>query len=203
MRTHCKPRALELPKTRLIELRTRRVRRQSGPRRGLSQAEVVVSTIIVGVLMVSSFSMIAASRRSQMSESNEVRGLAIADALMAEISQLPMREPTCDCGYGLEAPESSVSRKDFDDVDDYNNLIDSPPKSKDGAVGPGYSDLSRIVAIDIVTTADWNATTATYAGVYRITVKVLRGTLEVYRVVGYRTSGSSGSSTVVGVNSLN
>lgn len=172
-------------------------------RRGLSQAEVVVSTIIVGVLMVSSFSTIAASRRSQMSESNEVRGLAIAEALMAEIAQLPMREPSCDCGYGAEAGETGANRLSFDDVDDYKNLIDSPPKSRNGIACTGYSDLGRNVAIDLVTTADWNATTATYAGVYRITVKVLRGTLEVCRIVGYRTSGSPGSSSVVGVNSLN
>ncbi len=170
---------------------------------GLSQAEVVVSTLIVGVLMVSSLSTIAVSRRSQMSESNEVRGLAIAEALLAEIIQLPMREPSCDCGFGIEAGESGSNRLNFDDVDDYNNLIDSPPKSRNGTACTGYSDLSRNVAIDMVTSADWNVTTTTYAGVYRITVKVLRGTLEVCRIVGYRTSGSPGSSSVVGVNSLN
>ncbi|HUP80763.1 MAG TPA: hypothetical protein VM260_19590 [Pirellula sp.] len=172
-------------------------------RRGLSQAEVVVSTIIVGVLMVSCFSTIAASRRSQMSESDEVRGLAIAEALMAEITELPMREPSCDCGYGLEVGETGPDRLNFDDVDDYQNLTDSPPMSRKGTAYSGYSDLSRSVAINMVTTADWNATTATYAGVYRITVKVLRGTLEVCRIVGYRTSGSPGSSSIVGVNSLN
>ena len=153
--------------------------------------------------MVSCFSTIAASRRSQMSESNEVRGLAIAGALMAEITQLPMREPTCDCGFGIEVGESGTTRVNFDDVDDYKSFIDSPPKSRSGTVCAGYSDLSRSVSIDMVTTADWNATTATYAGVYRITVKVLRGALEVCRIVGYRTSGSPGSNSVVGVNSLN
>jgi len=172
-------------------------------RRGFSQAEVVVSTIIVGVLMVSSFSTIAASRRSQNSESNEVRGLAIAEALMTEISQLPMREPSCDCGYGVEAGETGTNRLNFDDVDDYNNLIDAPPKSRNGTLCVGYSDLSRSVTIDLVTTADWSTTSATYVGVYRITVKVLQGTAEVCRVVGYRTSGSTGSSTVVGINTLN
>ena len=169
------------------------MRTHTRSRRGLSQAEVAVSTVIVGILMVSCFSTIAASRRSQMSESNEVRGLAIAEALMAEITQLPMREPSCDCGFGIEVGESGANRLNFDDVDDYKNFVDSPPKSRNGTACAGYSDLSRSVTIDMVTTADWNATTATYAGVYRITVKVLRGTLEVCRIVGYRTSGSLGS----------
>ena len=60
-----------------------------------------------------------------------------------------------------------------------------------------------MVAIDLVTTADWSAISATYVGVYRITVRVLRGTLEVCKLVAYRTSGSQGSSAVVGVNSMN
>ncbi len=170
-------------------------------RSGLSQVEVVVSTIIVGVLMVASFSTIAASRRSQMSESNEVRGLAIAEALMAEITQLPMREPSCDCGFGIEAGEAGSNRSNYDDVDDYQNLVDSPPKSRSGTACVGYTDLSRSVAIDMVATTDWSATSATYVGVYRITVKVLRGTQEVCRLVGYRTSGSQGSSAAA--SSLN
>ena len=46
-------------------------------RRGFGQLEVVVSTILVGVLMVSSFSSIAASRRSQTFESNKVRNVFV------------------------------------------------------------------------------------------------------------------------------
>ncbi len=170
---------------------------------GFSQIEVVVSTIIVSVLLVSSFSAIAGSRRSQTMESNKVRGLAIAESLLAEIMQLPMREPSCDCGFGAESGETGTNRLNFDDVDDYNTLNDSPPKSRNGTASTGYSDLSRSVSISMVTAADWNVTSATYAGVYRITVRVLRGTTEVCRVVGYRTSGSPGSSTVVSANSLN
>lgn len=158
-------------------------------RRGFGQLEVVVSTILVGVLMVSSLSSIAASRRSQTFESNKVRGLAIAKALLSEISQLPMRDPGCDCGYGLGSGESGATRSKYDDVDDYHNLIDSPPRSKNGSACVGYADLSRRVKVDRVTRANWSVLTSTYTGVYRITVTVLRNNLEVCRVVGYRTDG--------------
>jgi hypothetical protein len=161
--------------------------------RGLSQVEVVVSTVIVSVLMVTSLSTIAASRRSQMTESNEVCGLAIAEAMMVEIAQLAMRDPACDCGFGAESGEAGANRLGFDDVDDYHNLVDSPPKSRNGIALSGYSGLSRKVSIDRVTTGNWNTTTATYAGVYRITVSVLRGTAEVSRIVGYRSAGSLGA----------
>lgn len=171
--------------------------------RGLSQVEVVVSTVIVSVLMVTSLSTIAASRRSQLTESNEVRGLAISEALMAEITQLVMRDPACDCGFGAESGETGTNRLKFDDVDDYHNLVDSPLKSRSGIALSGYSGLSRKVSIDRVTTGNWNTTTATYAGIYRITVSVLRGTAEVSRIVGYRSAGSLGAIETTSANSAN
>jgi MSHA pilin protein MshD len=171
-------------------------------RTGLSQAEVVVSTVIVGVLMVSSFSTIAASRRSQVAESNEVSALSIADAMLAEIMQLPMREPSCDCGYGIDSGETG-NRINLDDIDDYNGLVDTPPKSRSGVNLAGYSAFSRQVTVDRVQSANWNTTTTTYAGIYRITVRVLRGSTEVCRVIGYRTSGSAGSTVVPGFSAVN
>lgn len=170
---------------------------------GLSQVEVAVSTVIVAVLMVTSLSTIAASRRSQMTASNEVRGLAIAESLMAEITQLPMRDPACDCGFGAESGETSINRLPFDDVDDYLNLVDSPPKSRPGTALSGYSDFSRNVSVEMVTTGNWNTTTSTYAGIYRITIRVLRGTTEVSKIVGYRSAGSQGVNALTSTSTAN
>ena len=172
------------------------------PSRGLSQVEVVISTIIISVLMVSSLSTIAASRRSQLAESNEVGGLAIAEALLAEITQLPVRDPACDCGFGPESGETGTSRIGFDDVDDYHNLVDFPPKSRSGISLSGYSDLSRNVSIDMVSVNNWNTTATNYEGVYRITIRVLRDNIECARLVGYRSAGSQGAATVTN-SSLN
>ena len=171
-------------------------------RRGFGQLEVVVSTILVGVLMVSSFSSIAASRRSQTFESNKVRGLAIAEALLAEICQLPMRDPINTDSFGTAADERGTSRIKFDDVDDYHNLVDEPPKSKSGVAYTSCSDLSRRVIIDRVKSSDWNSTTSSYEGVYRITVRVLRGSREICRIVGYRAEGSFGASSVANATSI-
>lgn len=170
-------------------------------RSGLSQAEVAVSTVIVGVLMVASFSTIAASRRSQISESNKVRGIAIAEATLAEITQLPMRDPSCDCGFGLESGESGLNRNNYDDIDDYRSLTDSPLKAKNGTVLAGYTNFSRIVTVDTVSAGDWNAIATSYSGIYRITVVVRVGSAEVCRLVTYRTNASSGASSLVGYSS--
>ncbi|MCY2973718.1 MAG: hypothetical protein NTW52_03510 [Planctomycetota bacterium] len=172
-------------------------------RSGLSQAEVSISTIIVGVLMVTSFSTIAASRRSQVAESNRIRGLAIAESMIAEITQLPMRDQPCDCGFGPGTSELGTDRSDFDDVDDYRNLVDSPPKSRAGITLNGYTSFTRTVSVDRVSSTNWNSVVGTYAGVYRITVVVRVGSSEVCRLVTYRTSGSSGASSLAGFSSTN
>lgn len=172
-------------------------------RLGISQVEVAVSTVIVGVLMVASLSTIAASRKSQVTESDRVRGVAIAEAMMTEITQLPMREVPCDCGYGMESGESGSNRLNLDDVDDFHDLVDSPAKARDGTLLTGYGNLSRQVAIDRVSNANWTVVGSTYEGVYRITVRVLRGTSEVCRLVGYRTSGGLSASAVASMNHAN
>ena len=181
----------------------KRFRQSTKKRHGLGQVEVIVSSAIVGTLMVASLTVIAASRRSQMFESNRVRGLAIASAMMSEVAQLPMRDPSCDCGFGLESGESSVTRSNHDDVDDYRGWLDSPAKSKSGVALTGYSDLSRKIEVDHVATADWRTTSSSYTGVYRVTVIVLSGTREVCRLVGYRTSGSRGTTVLTETSSLN
>ena len=179
------------------------IRQISKKRQGLSQVEVAVSTLIVGTLMVASLTVISASRRSQIFESNRVRGLAIASAMMSEIAQLPLRDPSCDCGFGLGVGESGATRSGLDDVDDYRGWVDSPAKSKSGVALTGYSDLRRTVEIDHIATADWSNVEDNYTGVYRVTVIVLSGSREVCRLVGYRTSGSRGTTVISETNSLN
>ncbi len=178
-------------------------RRQKRKRNGIGQTEVAASTVIVGILMVASLSTIAASRRSQVGESNKVRGIAIAEALISEIANLPMREPSCDCGFGLETGESGTNRINFDDVDDYRGLVDAPLKSRNGTALPGYTAFTRSVFVDMVSAGDWNAISGSYSGIYRITVVIRVGTSEVCRLVTYRTSASSGTSSLASFSSIN
>jgi hypothetical protein len=123
--------------------------------------------------------------------------------MMSEIAQLPLRDPACDCGFGLGGGESGPTRSGLDDVDDYRGWDDSPAKTKSGVALTGYSDLRRRIEVDHVTTADWGTISGSYTGIYRVTVIVLTGTKEVCRLVGYRTSGSRGTTVISETNSLN
>ncbi len=159
-----------------------------GRHRGFTQVELAVSVVIVGVLMVASLNSIAGSRRSHYAESARAMGGVLANNLMAEISKLPLREPTCDCGFGPEAGEVGSDRRLFDDIDDYDNLVDSPPKRRLGTELDGFAGWSRSVTVQYVPTNDWSATSASFSGVYRIVISIKRGTATICNLVAYRTS---------------
>ena len=156
-------------------------------RKGFTQIELAVSVVIVGVLMISSLNSIAASRRSHTAESARLMGGTLAENLMAEICNLPLREPSCACGFGPETGEAGSNRQLLDDIDDYNNLVDSPPKRRNGLELTGFTLWSRSVTIQKVPANDWNSNSSNYQGVYRIIVAVKRGGTTICSLVGYRS----------------
>lgn len=157
------------------------------PRRGFTQIELAVSVVIVGVLLIASLNSIAASRRSHYAESARVMGGTLAENLMAEICNLPLREPSCDCGFGPESGEVGSNRKWLNDIDDYSGLVDSPPQRRNGIELDGFAGWSRRVTVQRVPTSDWNSITASYQGVYRIIVAVKRGETTICNLVSFRT----------------
>lgn len=160
-------------------------------RRAFTQAELVVSVFIVGILLVSSLTTVGASRKNSFTESSRPLAVSLAEDLLSEIQNLSIIDPDCKCGYGAESSESTVNRTAFDDVDDYNGLTDSPPKRKDGTAITGFAGWGRTVKIERVTSSDWKQTTTSYSGNYRITIQVFRGSVRVFELVAYRTDAAS------------
>lgn len=160
-------------------------------RRAFTQAELVVSVFIVGILLVSSLSTVGASRKNSFTESSRPLAVGLAEDLLAEIQNLSIIDPDCKCGYGVESLEGTTNRSAFDDVDDYNGLSDTPPKQKDGTNIVGFTGWKRTVKIERVTSTDWKLTSSTYQGNYRITIQVFRGTVKVFELIAYRTDASS------------
>ena len=156
-------------------------------RKGFTQIEVAVSVVLVSVLLIASLNSIAASRRSHYAESARVMGGTLAENLMAEIYNLPLREPSCDCGFGPETGEAGSSRQLLNDIDDYSGLVDSPPKRRNGIKLDGFSGWSRSVTIQKIPSNDWSLTSSSYQGAYRIIVAVKRGETTICSLVGYRT----------------
>ena len=107
-------------------------RAQPSPRPALTLVEVVVSTLIVGVMTVAALNTLGAATRSSESFGDRAIALGLADDLMAEILQAPYNDPNDDPQFGPEGSESDGPRAVFDDVDDYNGWDCQPPQQRDG-----------------------------------------------------------------------
>lgn len=156
-------------------------------RRGLSLTEVVVSTFLVGVLLVAAMRTVSGSVRASLANARSGCGLALAQELMSEIVTAQYVEPDEAPTFGPEASETGGNRGLFDDVDDYHNWDASPPQNVDGTVIPDRVGWRRTVAVEYLDPNDLTTTVGSDQGVKRITVTVIReGSAEV-RLIAIRT----------------
>jgi type II secretory pathway pseudopilin PulG len=139
-------------------------------RRGTSLIEVVVSTVIVGVLIVATLNALGAATSSSRTAGNRAVAIGLADDLMAEIVKAKYVDPGNSPVFGPETGETT--RNAFNDVDDYNGWSEQPPTAKDGTAYTDRNDWKRRVTVDRVTVADPTKTSTTETGVKRITVDV-------------------------------
>ncbi len=149
---------------------------------GFSQIEVVVSTFIIGVLMVTALSSVATTHRNLRQETARPVARALADDLLSEIVSLPL------IGTSLIDRGSSPSRINFTCVEDYHQYYESPPSHHDGQPYADHEGWSRSVLIQPVDPANWNVPINTPSSVCRITVRASRGTQPLAEAIGYRTT---------------
>jgi hypothetical protein len=118
-------------------------------RRALSLMEVVISTLIVGVMTVAALNGLGSATRSGELAGN--RGIAhgLADDLVSEILSKAYSDPAGTAGFGLEGGEAAP-RTNFDDVDDYHNWNSKPPKAADGTTIPNRADYRQRVTVEKV-----------------------------------------------------
>ena len=144
-------------------------------RRAFSLAEVVVATLIVGIMLVAALKTVGASVRGRIAMANRERGFLLAQQLMSEILQADYAEPDESAVFGPEATETGGTRAPFDDVDDYHNWTASPPEQKDGTPIPDRADWQRTVTVEWVNDSLLTETVGNDKGTKRITVTVSRG----------------------------
>ena len=140
--------------------------------RGFTLVEGVICTLIVGMMLVGAISTIGASRRSQQGISDRATARLLAIDLLAEIVTKAYAEPDGSFAMGADAAEQSLSRATFDDVDDFNNYEEAPPKDLAGNVIPGCEKWSRRVRIEQVDSTNPDQPSVIETGTKRITVSV-------------------------------
>lgn len=154
----------------------RRVQKRR-PRRisqGLTLIEVVISTLLVGLVLVSSLRSLGHVASSRESNSDDARAVYLAEELLTEV----LNQGYVDSGgspvFGPEPGESGADRTGFDDVDDYNGWSSAPPVDRDGNVLPNSADWQRDVLVEYVDPANPSVASGVDQGVLRVTCTVRR-----------------------------
>jgi type II secretory pathway pseudopilin PulG len=142
-------------------------------RPALTLVEVVVSTLIVGLMTVAALNGLGAATRSSESAGNCGVAQGLADSLMAEVLATAYSDPGGSAVFGLETGETAP-RVNFDDVDDFHGWNQKPPQAADGATIADRPDYrQRITVTRVVPTNPIQATAgASDQGAKRICVQI-------------------------------
>jgi hypothetical protein len=137
--------------------------------------EVVVSTFIVGILLVVAMQTAGSVASGQLRSAEQGRARLLAAELMGEILCQAYEEPVDTPLFGPEPGESaSGTRTDYDDVDDYHGWTASPPVDKQGDELTGLAVWQRSVTVALVDPEDLGTVAGEDLGVKRVTVSVTR-----------------------------
>jgi type II secretory pathway pseudopilin PulG len=162
-----------------------RMRRQRG---GNSLVELVVATLIVGVLLVAALQAVGQSLLSQARTADLVQSQALARTLLAEILDKSYQEPgSTNPPIGLDTGETAGNRNTYDDADDYHGLSESPPAGADGIAIAAYAGWTRNVTVTWVDPATLVQTGAE-SGAKKIIVSMTHNGIAAGSAIGYRTS---------------
>jgi type II secretory pathway pseudopilin PulG len=141
-------------------------------RLAFTMAEIVISTVIVGVMTVAALESVNMVYRVRRLNSNRLTAQGLAQEILAEVVAMPYADPQNPAGaIGLDAGENSTTRSTFDDVDDYHNW-QSGPTRRDGAALTGYTGWQMQVSVAYAQLPDPSTNAISDSGLKRITVTV-------------------------------
>ena len=126
------------------------------PRRGLTLAEVSVSTLIVGMLVVASLQAVANVSRTWTATNQLLDGQALAGELVREVMAQNYTDPTDPNATKWGKDGVEATRADFNDLDDYDDWTESPVKNAAGTALTGYAGWSRSVLVQKIQSLDYS-----------------------------------------------
>lgn len=164
-----------------------RERTRNHKRRGLGMVEIVFSVVLVGTVMVAAMNAAGAAAAARSLADDRARGQLLAESLMTEILAQKYIDESQPTTMGPESGESQPSnRVAFDDVDDYRNYTDYPPKAEDGTPIAGFANWTRVVAVAFVEPSSPSSLAASDSGLKRITITVKHNGAAVATLVAFK-----------------
>ncbi len=164
----------------------------AGPplRAGLTLLEVVMSTLLVSLVLLSALNCVGAVVRSRTSISDQLKAQMLGEQLLSEILPTAYKDEGGLPLFGPELGEPATNvgpRSGYDDVDDFHLWNHGPPVTRTGATLPNLSGWGRSVTVEWVARANPASTSLTDQGVKRITVTVSRHGTQLAACVCLRT----------------
>ncbi len=142
--------------------------------RAFTLVEAAISTVIVGVMAAAALSVVGGAARGAAREREWRQGQSLAAALMAEIMAASYSDPQGGSTFGLDTGETAGQRSTFDDVDDFDGYVDSPPTDAAAKKIAWAVDLTRRVTVEnvMIDNPSKVESNSTDTGLRRITVMV-------------------------------
>lgn len=150
--------------------------------------EAVMSTVIVALMFVAALNTVGASKLTQRQAALSSQGRLFADLLLSEILEQSYKDAGGAPVFGCEPGESTATRADFDDVDDYNGWTASPPTAKDGTVLANSAGWRQAVTVQWIDRLNPSQVQVSESNAKRITVTLSYNNTPQTTLVAIRTA---------------
>lgn len=154
-------------------------------RRGITLAETIVSTLLIGFVLVSTLSLVGPMVRSNTVHANKLVAANLANELSEEIATKAFIDNAVDSidDLGTDADDSTFFRTNYDDIDDYDKWSSSPPKHSLGGIYATMTGWTREVSVVHADISDPKSDSVAYTGLKRVTVNVYKDSTLLATVV--------------------
>lgn len=145
-------------------------------------AETIVSTLLVGMVLVGTIQVVGPTVRSGSVMADKLVASNLARELNEEISTKYFTSPLLDDVDSMGAAVGE-NRSTYDDIDDYHGVSNSPPQNSAGTPMAHLSGWSRVVKVVHVDLDDPSVESGSYTGLKRVTVTVSKDGVQLAQVV--------------------
>lgn len=155
---------------------------RSTARRGITMAETIVSTLLVGMVLVGTLQVVGPTVRSGSVMADKLVASNLARELTDEISIKNFQSPHSD-DLDHIGTESGAPRSNYDDIDDFHGSSHSPPQCSNEKVMANLIGWTRTVKVVHADLSDPSVDAGTYTGLKRVTVTVQKNGVTLAQVV--------------------
>ena len=149
------------------------------PVRGFSFVELVAVIAIFGVAAVGVFGALQLGLTRQADGLKQAKVTHLAESYLERVMAHRFDEltpvggvPPCSPCSPSAAFDDGEAEAQFDDVDDFDNLVHAPPRAIDGSVLSGYSEYRVEVDVDYLSPAQASALGVVALSIKRIEVAI-------------------------------